>query len=326
MPPEKSKMKSSTSPMKLSDYTRDTWTPREESLWLSFVERCMKDALSDFTDAGIEESEARKRVRIAWVTFDPSINNFEIHYDKPDTDCVQVVVVHHGLKFVIQNDILMRIQGHPYFSEHFLSNPDKSYKNLVIEAIRLVDELVEDFEKDKPEDFRLDARSFSYFEYEESDPAISLLSSCCHYATSMHGKLDYRNYVNIPDWLNKGLEDDEFWRLIYEAICLGRSTAEYQLIHKEGFADIKRKIDTNYRGRHVDDFGIYLNQMVDDYVVKNNVFPSPKKLLDWIKADYSNRDDIKFPNAPGRNQGYVMNWSNFKNRIRTYKKQRKNKS
>jgi len=273
----------------LTEYSKDSWTSREEALWKRYLEICQEWELSDLRSRGLDAEKAQKLVEWVWVRRDPKSSDLVVEYVPPTNSSlfVPAIRVFRNGNFVIYHRVLNYLGSHPMLAiPGGDASADDDDRPWILQALDAIE--------------RDSGLGYIGLGYVSSAPPEDTgeerrLADCCDAAHQLHVLLDTKylksNLDEDLEWLRVAKDRDRFWRLLDTAFLIGEFMEHRRLLDKLGAEEAMRRNITMPPGKG-GKIEPAVVRMIREYALENDLVPTAGKLLKWLGGEQ--------PHDPGK--------------------------
>lgn len=265
----------------LHNYSKDSWTSREEALWKKYLEMCRGEELEVLRSRGLDNEKAEKLVERVWVSRNPESSALVVAHAPPNnlSSFVPAIRVFRNGNFVIHPRVLDYLDSHPVLAipgeDTSVDGDDRPY---ILQALDAIEEYV----------------GLGYIGLGYVSPALPEDASQdrrtvdCGEAVHQLRVLLETEYLKGEqediEWLRVAKSRDRFWRLLDTAFLIGEFMEHRRILDELGAEEaILRRITMPAgKGGRIERAVV---RMIEDYALENSLLPTPGKLLKWLGGE-----------------------------------------
>lgn len=266
----------------LHNYSKDSWTSREEALWKKYLEMWRGEELEVLRSRGLDNEKAEKLVERVWVIRDPESSALIVEHAPPNNSSsfVPAIRVFRNGCFVIHPRVLDYLNSHPVLAiPGGDTSADGDDRPLILQALDAIEK-----------DLGLGYIGLGYVSpgMPEDAGQDRRIVDCGDAAHQLQVLLDTKYLKCDPDedfeWLRVAKSRERFWRLLDTTFLLGGFMEHRRLLDDLGAEEaMLRKITTPAgKGNRVNRSVV---RMIEDYALENSLLPTPGKLLKWLGGE-----------------------------------------
>lgn len=270
---------------KLSNYSKATWTEREERLWKQYVNLCRDSELEELASRDKDPKVAKTLVRTTWVMRCSNSGRLVEKPMPPEAPLIAVpfISVFRNGKFEIEDSMRFYLEKHPLLSRSVdeISNKDDEVR--VLRALADVLELEEELGVGR---FGLHHLNSGLTGYTGEENRLGHLGTAAYWLRLLLDD-EYRPNESKKNlqWLVTAKSRDRFWRLLDAAMCLGEAVERRRILDDANVEVALKKSVTSPRGKHSGEVGTAMGEIIGAYILDKGSAPTANQLCRWLGAE-----------------------------------------
>lgn len=305
----------------LHKYSKDSWTSREEHLWIRHLKMLRDEELAALKLRGLDGAKAERLVEWVWVSRNPASSVLIVDRcpSESSSSFVPAIRVFRNGGWVVHPHVFEYLKSHP-----MLAIPDggESAKSdgrpLILQAI---DKLEEKLDQGyiglgyvcpgMPEDAGQDRR----------------IVDCADAVHQLRVLLDTK-YLKRTDedleWLEAAKNRERFWRLLDAAFLFGEFVEHRRLLDELGAdgAMLQRITMPPGKGAKIERAVV---RMIEEFALERNLLPKAEKLLKWLGGvkPLERGKPLQVNHPLWTDEMKPITWSQFQDRVKKAKQKMK---
>jgi hypothetical protein len=299
----------------LHKYSKDSWTSREESLWVSYLKMLRQAELVALKSRGLDDKNVEKLVEWVWVSWNPKSSALIVDRAPPDSTLsfAPAIRVFRNGSLVIHPDVRGHLNSHPMLA---VPDGDESAKShdqpLILQAIDKVEEDLDlghislgHVSPTIPEDAGHDRR----------------IVDCGDAVHQLKVLLDTKYLKKIPDeeieWLEAAKNSERFWRILDTAFLLGEFLEHHRILDGLDAEEVMLRRITRPPGKGAIIEGPVV-RMIEEYALENKSLPSPGMLLKWLGGEkpHNGGKSLQVNHPLWTVEMQSITWAQFQDRVK----------